>query len=68
MKEAVKLGTTKVEEVVEEVEEEVKSGSYGSWHFFTIILVLAVVVIGGYLCIHNRKKVALCPLFDELVT
>ena len=55
--EIIKLGTTKVDELEKEVEEEVKSGSYGSWHFFTIILVLATVVIGGYLCVHNRKKV-----------
>ena len=48
----------KGEEPGKKDEEEVTSGrSYGSWHFFTIIVVLAVAVIGGYLCVHNRKKV-----------
>ena len=49
-----------MKDVEEEVDKVVSGRSYGSWHFFTIIVVLAVVVIGGYLCVHNRKKVRYC--------
>lgn len=52
----VEVGPKLVKDVEEEVDKVVSGRSYGSWHFFTIIVVLAVVVIGGYLCVHNRKK------------
>jgi hypothetical protein len=48
-----------------------RSGSsFGAWHCLSIILhvflVLGVVVVVGYLCMHNRDKVSTCMTLCKL--
>ena len=35
------------------------SSSFGALHFLSIFLVLGVLVVIGYFCMHNRKKVSI---------
>ena len=44
------------EEEVDFYESE-DSGGYSPWHFISIFLVLAVIAVIAYLCVHNKKKV-----------
>ena len=37
-------------------------GGHHSWHIFSIFLLILFVVVAGYLCSHNRKRVRLCVL------
>ena len=55
-----RMGLVKAEEKVmeeEEEEEEEVGGGHGTLYFVTLFMVAAVVVMVGYLAVHNRKKV-----------
>ena len=49
-------------------EDDDTSGSYSSFHVFSIMIVLLIFAVSAYLCIHNKKTVLVYitnAIFDQ---